>query len=707
MTTSSSSSLKRLVDDVTIEIRGISAYTFPDISSIKRQLDELVEANDFVTEDELEARTRLAKLFVQAYADSGRHNLRYLQEAIGQYETALDRLPPNSPRQTECLSSLSEAYLSMFLVSDSDHDINEAVRFGRLARQQAETTGLSERDLEAHRSILIINIDALKHLGELLLRDDAADAHGNMAVLDILNEVVECVQGIRTNASVGSEAYLDSLRRLIQVLIARASLTGSEGDREEAARLIQEVQSTAPPGSELHVETKLELGWMAALVYSSSGELGHLDDAIMQIQTGLDDITAVGSSGADRPMALSQLALLYGLRYSTSHNISDLHEALHLSHLSLFAFYPVADPVRGGILLRHLKISRELAYLLTSEHEIKEVLQDAHLHLWRAVPAYEPQPSRYSPADDMSDSNLPYYVERGECERLFCDMLGRRYLASRKLEHINHTLAFIHNHRLAPSNQAEQFGAPLQFDATAVNTLTSQVRQLVSAPPGPGRNAGADAVHERLRAICEGMDFVDDLLTKTIEAPPPPDTSGTEASGTWSCAPGSTRATHHMWAACCSLGHSCQFFTSCHASTATGISGLASVCSGTSLDCCTTTIYQRYPSSTESWSAIGCAQQGCETSIMYWETGAPAAPTQGLQSESTATRAPVLQVLPLPAGTGARGPNDAPHTASVAMQGWILGSSMILAAILAVWLRRRNGERGRRWEVQPLEGLKS
>jgi hypothetical protein len=739
--TTSSSSLKRLVGDVTIEIRGISAYNFPDISSIKRQLDESVEANDFVTEDELEARTRLAKLFVRAYADGGRHNLRYLQEAIGQYETALDRLPPNSPRQTECLGSLSEAYLSMFLVSDSDHDINEAVRFGRRARQQAETTRLGERDLEAHRSILIINIDALNHLGELLLRDDAADAHGQMAVLDILNEVVECVQGIRTNASVGSEAYLDSLRRLIQVLIARASLTGSEGDREEAAKLIQEVQSAAPPGSELHVETKLELGWMAALVYSSGGELGHLDDAIMQIQTGLDDIAAVGSSGADRPVALSQLALLYGLRYSTSHNISDLHEALHLSNLSLFAFYPVADPVRGGILLRHLKISRELAYLLTSEHEIKEVLQYAHLHLWRAVPAYEPQPLRYSPADDMSDGNLPYYVERGECERLFCDMLGRRYLVSRKLEHINHTLAFIHNHRLAPSNQAEQFGAPLQFDATAVNTLTSQVRQLVSAPPGPGRNAGADAVHERLRAIGEGMDFVDDLLTKvtedltaglqlyvetatgnkamadespqktggglgltptqTIEAPPPPDTSGTEASGTWSCAPGSTRATHDMWAACCSSGHSCQFFTSCHTSTATGINGLASVCSGTSLDCCTTTIYQRYPSSTERWSAIGCAQQGCDTSIMYWETGAPAAPTQGLKFESTATRAPVLQVLPLLAGTGARGPNDAPHTASVAMQGWILGSSMILAAVLAVWLRRRNGERGRGWEVRP------
>ena len=190
---------------------------------------------------------------------------------------------------------------------------------------------------------------------------------------------------------------------------------------------------------------------------------------------------------------------------------------------------------------------------------------------------------------------------------------------------------------------------------------------------------------------------------RTIEAPPPPDTSGTEASRTWSCAPGSTCATHDMWAACCSSGHSCQFFTSCHASTATGINGLASVCSGTSLDCCTTTIYQRYPSSTESWSAIGCAQQGCDTSIMYWETGAQAAPTQGLNSESSATRPPVLQVTPLLAETGARGPNDAPHTASVAMQGWVLGSSMILAAILVVWLRRRNGEGGRRWEVQPRE----
>ncbi|KAK1758809.1 hypothetical protein QBC47DRAFT_457215 [Echria macrotheca] len=723
-------SLKRLVDDVASEIQRIPIDDFPNISIVKHRLGEMVATSDFITEDELEARIGLAELFVQKYAHSGSYNTWYLQEAIEQYETTLNRLPPDSPRQTEYLSSLSNTYLSMFLFSNSDHDINEAVRFGRLAKQQAETTGLGERDPEAHRSVLINNIAALSHFGELLMRAGAADTHQNR-VVDILNEVVECIQGIRTNTSVGSETYFDSLHRLTNVLISKAFITGSMGDREEAAKLIQEMQSAVPPGSELHSEAKLQLGFMAALIYNSGGELEYLDDAIMQIQTGLEDIGMVGSSRIHRPTALSHLAQLYGVRYSALHNISNLHEALHLSNLSLFGFYPVSDPGRGEILLRHLQISRQLAYALTSEDEIKNVLQYAYLHLWRKISGYEAHPVRYSGADYMSEEKLPFYVERGKCERLFCDILGRRYMVTRKLEHLNHTLAFMHDFRLGLSGQDEQFEEPLQSDATAVSTLANQVRQLVLAPQGPARDAGADAVHERFREICDGMDFVDDLLTKVtdeftaslrlyVEAATGktviadqssqktkasglptqtveelPETKCSETARTWSCDPGSTRATHGTWAACCPSAQSCKFFTSCHASTATGIDGSASICSGTSLDCCTTTIYQSHPSSFESWSAIGCAQRGCDTSILDWGTEAQATPMLGPASEPSATVPSVLS--PLLAGTGgASEPVDTPHTASLAIQLWIVGSAMILAAILAVWFRRRNGQVRRR-----------
>src|SRR4051794_12571056 len=96
-----------LLDDVVYE-------DIPGLFTLKLRLGIMLAAGDTGTEREIEVRKELAPLLASAYEVDGRRNPRYLQDAIENYETIVDRLPQNSHDRAIYLGEMSYAYMSLY-----------------------------------------------------------------------------------------------------------------------------------------------------------------------------------------------------------------------------------------------------------------------------------------------------------------------------------------------------------------------------------------------------------------------------------------------------------------------------------------------------------------------------------------------------------------------------------------------------------------
>jgi len=499
----SSDLLERLIGPITED--PLNPLDPLGLLSVKHRLDAAVAGGGISIQNELEARTVLAGRLMWAHT---RHPV-YLQEAIEQSEMVVDRLPRDSPNLHNHLRHLSHAYLTRFWESQLRYDIDKAVRCSRLAEQHAKAAGLDERDLEAYRSILDTAADVLTAFARFLARQDTVDMKGVTTALD---EAIACTNKIRTSAPLGSPIYLQSLASLARRLYNRALITGSAENREQAVKLLSELQVATPRGSRHHGEANIQLGRLAALRYDSSGQLRDLDDAIAWLSAGVDY-----ASPDDRPTALFLLTDLYVVRYAKLHDVADLWKARHFSSFILFVS-PDLDPMRGTYLLLHLKIARELAHTTTTDGDLGNLLRYAYIHLGRLAPRYSLPPFAVPNNRGGSSRKPPNYSQRRELQRLFCDILGRRYMVSGKLDHLDQALAAIDELGFGHSNLAHQGpDNPPLFNTTVISTWSSQVGQLAQAPPSSSREVGEGAAYEKLRSICNEKDFVGCLSTNLTE----------------------------------------------------------------------------------------------------------------------------------------------------------------------------------------------
>jgi hypothetical protein len=359
----------------------------PDLANLQSFLRAELAQGTVPPEKEIETRAGLASLLICEFERDAQRNPRHLRDAIEHSEAVLRRLPRDSPERPQHLSRLSYACMSEYGASRSRRTIDEAVRCGRLAREEAVATGLPERDLGLYCEILNNVGVALSHRCQNAPATPAAaqmeagmgedSSSGSSSAADDLDEAIECAREIKTRSTRESADYSTTLLNLVSRLTHRYSMRGDPADHAEAVELLQELQSLSPPGSVKSGLAIMQLGQMAVDKFNKTDAVQGLGEALEQTTEGIDKLPQ-GYEG--KPACLNQIAALYSSRYKKTSDVADLRNAVHYSNMTL-ATVPVSHGVRGGYLLDHMRLLRDFASAATSVQDIDEAVSKGHRHL--------------------------------------------------------------------------------------------------------------------------------------------------------------------------------------------------------------------------------------------------------------------------------------------------------------------------------------
>lgn len=113
----------------------------PDLANLQSLFRAALAQGIVSPEKEIERRAELVSLLIREYERGAQRNPQYLRDAIEHSEAVLRRLPRDSLKPPQHLSRLSYACMSEYAASQSRRAIDEAVRCGRLAREEAVATG--------------------------------------------------------------------------------------------------------------------------------------------------------------------------------------------------------------------------------------------------------------------------------------------------------------------------------------------------------------------------------------------------------------------------------------------------------------------------------------------------------------------------------------------------------------------------------------
>ncbi|KAE9377360.1 HET-domain-containing protein [Stipitochalara longipes BDJ] len=464
-----------------------------DLANVQSLLRTAFASSVASPEEEIEVRTQLAYSLILKYDRGGaQRNTQDLRDAIEHSEAVLRRLPRDSAERPQHLNRLSYAHMSMYTASLSRRALDEAVDCGRLARLEAAAVGLPEKDVALYCEILNNAGVALSYRGQHD-RDEASSAPGggggrSVAAADLdLDEAINCAREMQTRTLPGTEHHEMALLNLASRLEAR----GGQANHTEAVELLRKLQSISPPGSMNGLAT-MQLGQMAVAKLKRTDALEDLDDALRQIKEGMDGLP----EGSElRPQLLNLVTVLYLNRYQKANDIADLRNAVSFSHMALVVV-PVSHGVRSSYLLQHMRVLRDLVNATTSVQDVSEAALKAHWHL----------------------TNMPQeYQDRHACRTFYGDVLGRKYILSRKLEDLDTAVHHIENVCYDYNDKVKQSGTRPQVNTSLVYGLCRNVRRLTLAPSGRARDAGAKYIYDQIAMACKSPSFVDGLLTIRAE----------------------------------------------------------------------------------------------------------------------------------------------------------------------------------------------
>jgi hypothetical protein len=240
-------------------------------------------------EKEIETRGACEPAYTRVWRGAQR-NPQHLRDAIEYSEAVLWRLPRDSPKRPQHLTRLSYVCMSEYAPSRSRRAIDEAVRCGRLAREEAVATGLPERYLGLYCEILNNVGVALSHRCrdapatpaaaqmEAGMREDSSS--GSSSAADDLDEAIECAREVKTRSTRESADYSTTLLNLASRLTRRYSMRGDPADHAEAVELLQELQSLSPPGSVKSGLAIMQLRQMAVNKFIKTDAVEDLGEAL-------------------------------------------------------------------------------------------------------------------------------------------------------------------------------------------------------------------------------------------------------------------------------------------------------------------------------------------------------------------------------------------------------------------------------------------
>ena len=422
---------------------------------------------------EVEIRTHIADMLMGEYERSRRR--QDLLDAIDHNEIVLRRLPPSSPARSERLSRLSYAFMSEHLISNSRRALNEAVRYGQLAREEAVIAGLQETEPRRY-CVILNNVGyALSH------RHAAAESAAD------LDEAIKCAREIRSCAlRHGMDSSVNDIN-LVSRLRMRYMKHGNPADHEEATQLITNQLSMSAPGTLAHGGALVHLGEMAAEKFERTDAIEDIDEALNQLKAGL---ASLPRSYEKRFQLESRISQLYGSRHSKSRDFADVRNAMLYSE-SAVESAPLSNRIRAPLLFQFMYCLRDVANATTSSSDVDEAISIGMRRL-----------------EAMSIDD----TERHKCRCIFSEVLGRRYLLARTVDSLIDAVNFIETLCSEHNEMVKKSGLQAPVNISLISTFKRNLMRIAGRTEGAPKSAVTTWLYELISLACESKDMASAVL---------------------------------------------------------------------------------------------------------------------------------------------------------------------------------------------------
>ena len=309
------------------------------------------------------------------------------------------RLPATLPTRHRYLDRLSYTFTSEHGISASRRSLDEAVRYGKRAREEAIITSVRETDPELYLRIL-------DSVGYALSQRNAI-AQNTPDLDDAIEYTRELIKHMPRNAKEDST----TVTNLVSRLRTRHIMQGDSIDHDEAMQLISEQLSETTPGTLSHGMAVLRLGEIAFERFEKTDAVGHVDQAISYFKTGL---AILPRNSEKRCHFEEQISKLYSSRNRKSGDLTDIRNAIRHSDLAVAAMI-LPNPSRADRILRLIYCLRDFVNATTSVIDVDEAIKRGEMRL-KEMPK------------DCS--------HRFDCRRAFSDVIGRKYILTGAIENL-------------------------------------------------------------------------------------------------------------------------------------------------------------------------------------------------------------------------------------------------------------------------------
>ena len=412
------------------------------VDGIQEGLRQALAAGTVSLDEEIQVRVLVAQCL--------HHRFKRLQlpkdlsDAIDHLETVVRRLPPDTPELPKHLDELSYMKVSEYGINQSVLSLNQAIDFGKKAKEIALKVDLLATDPDAFFSIL-------NNLGY-------AQSHrwGASEQPQDLDDAISSGQEILQSAPKDSAAYRMAQANLASRMRLRYQKFHNVADREEAMRLINETLEHSSAGGIERAMSHFQLGELAYEKFKEGHDLKDLDKAIEQVAACLLGLTARHEKYAD---ILKRICQMYCDRYNKMKDIADARQVLRYSRMRVYSALP-SQPNTETHIYEHMLYVRDFVTDSSDVSAVEEAIKES--------------------ASFMKGLRKQH-TRREACYWVFGDILGRQYELSGRLEHLitfvenNETICSIHNERMHQQGEED-------VSSEKVAYLLKSLRRIAKAP---------------------------------------------------------------------------------------------------------------------------------------------------------------------------------------------------------------------------------
>jgi len=452
------------------------------------------------SESEIEARIDLAEALVLDYESGATTNAQNLRTAVGILETALSQLHVRSTLRPVVLCRLCYAHTSEYLTSGSQLALDEAVRCGRLARNEGRDHEFAEsgwgKQFDCYSSTLNNLGVALSHRAQRVLGAKDGD-NGSPQARAALRDLDEAIEFARENKmmleDVGAPSDTAAINLASRLLTRGSKRETHAVDHTEALQLFREIRDMAPATSATHATACLQIGNLETEAFKRTRNLAALDAALPAMEASVRQMPE-SSEMFSRANYMMQSAYLD--RHEHTGDAADFVKALRFSARTLDA-RSISQAARDQFLLSHMRLLHRFALFTTSLVELDEFDRQAAMHLSKI-----PRGSR----------------DEFQCHRLHSAVVLKKYLLSKQLEDLDSAILIVY--RLLHDQSGYLFvnGRRGQMKIDGYYKLRLLVARLVRMSPSPATEVACNAIHACLSSACRPPDPVLRLMELAVDA---------------------------------------------------------------------------------------------------------------------------------------------------------------------------------------------